>query len=109
MRKWNKREKNPEADPRNVAAQVAGEMAAKDAGDMEADVAAANLAAAGAAIGVDAKEGGSIITPRKMQAIEAELSSVVSGMMTSVVSNILTQEPKIIRRMKRQSKRKTEL
>ena len=33
------------------------------------------------------------LTPAKMQAIEAELSSVMSGMMTSIVSNILTQEP----------------
>ena len=46
------------------------------------------------------------LTPAKMQAIEAELSSVMSGMMTSVVSNILTQEPRIVRLAKRQ---KTEL
>ena len=42
------------------------------------------------------------LTPAKMQAIEAELSSVMSGMMTSVVSNILTQEPRVVRLAKRQ-------
>lgn len=94
-----------EADPMDTATQIAGQLQQQEANKRDLEAGLLDGEDLGLAEGETKNKTTAKITPAKMQAIEAELSSVMSGMMTSVVSNMLTQDPKIVRLAKRQQRK----